>query len=270
MIAVGDSIAIRLEQANRVARLRFIEALGDQAHHLAFVVLVGTKHVEEFQAGALWRQRCAPRGAVRNHEIEQMLAPTIEVERTQPLECGRIAVVGKSLCAAAVGRGRRRVNERGALRGTPLQKLQGQAKIRFDHQIAIACRGLRDRAEMNDPIERAAIEPTKQVRRRYEVGELVLLQVAPLAVLAQRVVDHDIAAPGLIEARDDVRADKTCSTRYQQHIQCDPAFRGPPLPQSVRGCNTSYRQRPRFGPLPKAGLTPGLNSKITVNSIGWL
>ena len=70
---------------------------------------------------------------------------------------------------------------------------------------------------MDDPIELAAIEPTKQVSRRYEVGELVLSQVAPLAVLAQRVVDYDIAAPGLIEARDDVRADKTCSTRYQQH-----------------------------------------------------
>ena len=106
LIAVADAVAMGLEQAHRIARLRLIEALGDQAHHLALVILVGTEHVEELQAGPLRRQRRAPRGAVRDHEIEQVLAPAIEVERPQPPERSRIAVVGKSLGAASVGGGR--------------------------------------------------------------------------------------------------------------------------------------------------------------------
>src|SRR5438552_1224104 len=110
---------------------------------------------------------------------------------------------------------------------------------------------------MNDPVEFAAVEPAKQVHRRDEVGELVLLQVAPLAVLAERVVDHDIAVPGLIEARDDIRPDKTCSARYQQHACCDPASCGPPLPQSAGGRNTEPTAMNASRILYHGGLDPG-------------
>src|SRR5262249_16961299 len=110
LIAVADAVAIGLEQAHRIACLRLVEALGDQAHHLAFVILVGPEYVEELEAGPLRRQRRAPCGTVGDHEIEQMLAPSIEVERPQPPERNRIAIIGKTLGAVSVGGGRRCIN----------------------------------------------------------------------------------------------------------------------------------------------------------------
>ena len=128
------------------------------------------------------------------------------------------------------------------MRGTPLQKPQRQTKVRVDHQIAVARRGFRDRAEMDDALELAAFEPAKQIHRRNKIGELVLLQVAPLAVFAERVVHHNIAAPGLIEARDDVRHDETCSARYQQHGCRDPAFRAHHCPTPSGGATRGQPQ----------------------------
>ena len=73
----------------------------------------------------------------------------------------------------------------------------------------------------------------EQVGRRHDVGELALLQIAPLAVGAEHVVDDDVGAAGLVEARDDVRPDKPGPAGHQQH----PLLRRPcpaavPLPQT--------------------------------------
>src|SRR6516225_4395625 len=122
---------------------------------------------------------------------------------------------------------------------------------------------------MDDALELAAFEPAKQIRRRNKIGELVLLQVAPLAVFAERVVHRDIVAPGLIEARDDVRPDETCSARYQQHACRDPAFRAHHCPTPSGGATRGQPQWARCGTSTTAGLTPAPISKITVNSMGW-
>ena len=73
LLAVGDAVAVRLEQPHRLAALGLVEALGDEAHHLALVVLVRPEHVEEFQARPLRRQRCRAGEAVGDRQIEQCL-----------------------------------------------------------------------------------------------------------------------------------------------------------------------------------------------------
>src|SRR3981189_1977102 len=51
----ADAVAVRLEQAHRLAALGLVEPLGDKAHHLALVIFVRAEHVKEFEAGALRR-----------------------------------------------------------------------------------------------------------------------------------------------------------------------------------------------------------------------
>src|ERR1700726_2588943 len=71
---------------------------------------------------------------------------------------------------------------------------------------------------MDYGVELAALEPLGQVGRGDEVGEPALLQIAPLAVRSERVVDHDIGLPGLIQVGDDVRPDESRSAGHQQHL----------------------------------------------------
>ena len=62
---------------------------------------------------------------------------------------------------------------------------------------------------MDDRIELAAIEPADQFLGRHHVRELALAEIAPFAGTAERVVNHDIGPPGLIEAGDQIGADET-------------------------------------------------------------
>ena len=76
---------------------------------------------------------------------------------------------------------------------------------------------VRDGAEMDHRVELAPVEPAEQVGRRHHVGDLALLQVAPLAVRAEPVVHGDVGAAGLVEARDHVRPDETRPAGHQNH-----------------------------------------------------
>src|SRR5262245_15177909 len=96
----------------------------------------------------------------------------------------------------------------------------------------------------------------------------MFLQIAPFAVLAQGVIDDNIGATALVQARDHIRPDKARSTRDQQHAAIL-MTRGTPLPHSDHARNTRTRRQHRdaSGRLP---LTRPAISKITVNSIGWI
>ncbi len=62
---------------------------------------------------------------------------------------------------------------------------------------------------MHHGLELAPVEPTHELTRRHEIGDLPGGEIAPFACTAEEVIDGDIGAPGFIEARDDVRSDKT-------------------------------------------------------------
>ena len=78
----------------------------------------------------------------------------------------------------------------------------------LDDEIAVGRGGRGDGAEMHDGVELAAVEPAHEVRRRHEIGELAGGEIAPFAVAAEAVIDDDVGARRLVEARHHVRSDE--------------------------------------------------------------
>src|SRR5262249_491680 len=70
---------------------------------------------------------------------------------------------------------------------------------------------------MDDGLELAAVEPAHQIAGRHEVGDLALAEVAPFGRVAERVVDDNVGAPGLVQAGDQIGTDEAGSARDQQH-----------------------------------------------------
>ena len=58
----------------------------------------------------------------------------------------------------------------------------------------------------------SSLRPSSQLDElpgRHHVRELALAEIAPFAGVAERVVNHDVGPPGLIEASDQIGADET-------------------------------------------------------------
>jgi hypothetical protein len=74
----------------------------------------------------------------------------------------------------------------------PVEQPHRQPEIGFDHEIAVGRRGLGNRAEMDDGIEPAALQPVRQLGRRHDVRKLPLGEIAPFAVMAEQIADRDV------------------------------------------------------------------------------
>src|SRR5207302_1287178 len=83
--------------------------------------------------------------------------PAIEVQRLEPRQRGGRIVVGEALCAVPVGRGRGGVDQRRTRLGAPVEQAQGQAEIVVHDRIAVARRGVGDRAQMDHGVEANAV-----------------------------------------------------------------------------------------------------------------
>ena len=57
---------------------------------------------------------------------------------------------------------------------------------------------------VDDGVELAAVQPDRQIRRRHDVGELSLGEIAPLAVGPEKVADDDIRPAGVVERSHDI------------------------------------------------------------------
>jgi hypothetical protein len=88
-------------------------------------------------------------------------------------------------------------------------------EIGGEDEIAVGGGGVRDGTEMDDRSEFAAIEPADQFLRRHHVRELAFAEIAPFAGTAERIVNHNIGPPGLIEAGDQIGADEAGSAGDQ-------------------------------------------------------
>ena len=169
--------------------------------------------------------------ALDHREIEQVLAPAVEIHRLEPRQRLKRIVVGEAALAVAVGRGRGGVDQRHARLGAPVEKHQREAEIGVDDEVAVGRGGLRDRAKVKHGIELAAREPAREIGRGDEIGQAALLQVPPLALGAEKVADGDIAMPGLVQRRHQVRSDEAGPAGDQEHAQRAPLGRpsGRPL-----------------------------------------
>ena len=61
-----------------------------------------------------------------------------------------------------------------------------------------------NRAQVDDGVELAAVKPARQIRRRHEVGQLALGEIAPLAVGTEKVANGHIGPPRIVERSYDV------------------------------------------------------------------
>ena len=84
-----------------------------------------------------------------------------------------------------------------------------EAEVGVEDEIAVGGGGIGDGPEMQDGVELAAVEPPHQLARRHHVGELALTEIAPLAFIAESVVDHDVGPPRLGEASDQIGPDES-------------------------------------------------------------
>src|SRR6185312_2883664 len=107
--AVRDVRATGFEQGHLVAAGRAGVDAGNHALHGALVVFVRAVHVEELEARPLRRGFLAFGDRARDTPVEQVLAPAVQVQRTQPGQGFRRAVVVVTLLAGAIGRRRGRV-----------------------------------------------------------------------------------------------------------------------------------------------------------------
>src|SRR5882672_12624786 len=85
---------------------------------------------------------------------------------------------------------------------------------------------------MDDGVEPAALQPFRQLRRRHDVREPALGEIAPFAVMAEQIANRNIGVARVVQRGHNVRSDKTGATGHQQHdIPCLDCA-GPALPQS--------------------------------------
>ena len=96
-------------------------------------------------------------------------------------------------------------------------KPQRQPEVILHQEIDIVFGGGRNRAHMHHGVELAALEPAQQVAGRHEFGQPAFRQVAPLLPGAENIVDRDVGAPGLVQARDHIRANEAGPAGDQQH-----------------------------------------------------
>ena len=75
----------------------------------------------------------------------------------------------------------------------PVEQPQREAEIGLDHEVAVGRGGVGDRAHVDDGVELAAIEPARTGRPGGTTSaSWRLREIAPLAVGAEHVVDHDV------------------------------------------------------------------------------
>ena len=163
--------------------LAVVEHFRQHARHGPLVILVRAVDVEKLETHPVRRQLFFFDVAVDHREIEQMLAPAVEIHRLELAQGGERPIVVEALGAVAIGRRRRSVDERRARLRAPVEQAQRGAEIVFHHQVAVGRGGVGNGAHMDDRLELAAVQPAHQFGRRHQIGDLALGQIAPFGVV---------------------------------------------------------------------------------------
>src|SRR3546814_287716 len=263
-----------LEQLRRLAVAELAEQVPGDARLAALVVLVGAIDVEELEARPLRRCPRPIRGRLlgdppRHPAVEEVLAPAVAVQRAQPREVLAVRIVVEARRAIAVGRRRGGVDQRDLLLRAVVPEYLGQAKVVGEQRVAVALRGGRDGAEVEDGGEPpfGPAQELRQLLRRDHVLDLVVGEVAPLVALAQAVADdHRLAA--LAEGGDEIGADEAGAAGDEKHGRGESlviwrsvkkrllieARRKPPQPRPLPGLQGSTGRRTRLMCAPPAAI----------------
>src|SRR5262249_20839222 len=133
------------------------------------------------------------------------------------------------------------IDETGGGGGGPVQKVEREPEIGGEDQVGIGGGRVGDRAEMDDGLELAAVEPAHQLAGGYDIGDLALAEVAPFVRVAERIVDNNVGAPGLVQAGDQIGTDEPGSPLDHKHPP-PAATIASPLPQGIGTCNVLARK----------------------------
>ena len=111
LFAIGIGRVFRAKQADGAALAYLGVQMRRDAALAAFVIFVRPIDIEELQTDPARRDRLVTLRAAQNESVEDVLAPTIRIERTQHAEIIIVEPVQKPVLAISVGRRRRRVDQ---------------------------------------------------------------------------------------------------------------------------------------------------------------
>src|SRR6516162_8749540 len=157
LAAIGVAGVVGFEEVDRAAGLDQRADFAGDGLHVALVSLVWAIHVEEFEPGPLRRSRPSPDHVVDDATVDDVLAPTISVERAQFGQSGRTLIVAEAGAAVAIGRGGRRINEAYGIDGAPLPEIESQPDIICDEKVDVRLRRRRNCRHVHNRCNLAAM-----------------------------------------------------------------------------------------------------------------
>lgn len=219
LLAVFDRLAGDLAPAaEEVCLARLVDLvveLVEDGGHLALVVLLRAVDVEVLEADdlavGLWHD-------LAHVAVEGELREGVRVQGVLT----RVALA-ESVLAAAVRRGGRGVHEGDAVLQAEVQQGLRVLVVRTHHEVDVVLHRVGAGALVEDGVDVRAVEVVvldalKEVVLVLVVDELQAAEVLVVLAVLEVVDDQDVRAAAAVEFFDDVAADETGTTCYDNHV----------------------------------------------------
>lgn len=218
LLAVLDRFAGDLAPAaEQVCLARLVDLvveLIEDGGHLALVMLLRAVNVEVLEADDL---AVCFRHDLAHIAVEGELREGIRIQGI--LTCIAFA---EAMLAGAVRRSRAGIEERDAMLQAEVQQGFGVLVVHAHHEVDVVFHGIGAGAFMEDRVDIRAVEVVildglKEVILVLVVNELQAAQVLVVLSILEVVDDQDVRTATTVEFLDDVAADETGTTRYNNH-----------------------------------------------------
>lgn len=219
LLAVFDGLAGNLAPAaEQVCLARLVDLvveLVEDGGHLALVVLLRAVDVEVLEADdlavGLW------------HDLAHV---TVEGELREGVRIQGVltrVALAEAVLAAAVRRGGRGVHEGDAVLQAEVQQGLRVLVVRAHHEVDVVLHRVGAGALVEDCVDVRAVEVVvldalKEVVLVLVVNELQAAEVLVVLAVLEVVDDQDVRAAAAVEFFDDVAADETGTTCYDNHV----------------------------------------------------
>ena len=220
LLAVLDGLAGDLapaaEQACLARLVDLIVELVEDGGHLALVVLLRAVDVEVLEADDL---AVGLRHDLAHVAVEGELREGVRIQGVLAL-----VALAETVLAAAVRRSGRGVHERDAVLQAEVQQGLGVLVVRAHHEVDVVLHRVGAGALVEDGVDVRAVEVVildalKEVVLVLVVDELQAAEVLVVLAILEVVDDQDVRATAAVEFFDDIAADETGTTCYDNHVE---------------------------------------------------
>lgn len=220
LLAVLDGLAGDLapaaEQACLARLVDLIVELVEDGGHLALVVLLRAVDVEVLEADDL---AVGLRHDLAHVAVEGELREGVRIQGVLAL-----VALAETVLAAAVRRSGRGVHERDAVLQAEVQQGLGVLVVRAHHEVDVVLHRVGAGALVEDGVDVRAVEVVildalKEVVLVLVVDELQAAEVLVVLAVLEVVDDQDVRAAATVEFFDDIAADETGTTCYDNHVE---------------------------------------------------